>query len=417
MIEKQQKPQRSSVRFGSKEPGQPFNSVPTMPKPAEPVSASAGVPPILPSGSKSKRPALRIVLGAVISLVALVIIVLIVGAVGLYRLHWQNKFTDELIKIVPYPAVTVNWQFVPYQTYRDDIATLNFFYTAQSQSGSATSVAKPSDEYLKKSVLSRLVRDTYIAQAAKGFNLSVTDADVTAEFDKIVAQAGDRTQVITTLQQLYNWNETQFKEKVLRPYLLRSKVQEHIATDGTINADAKSKAEEVLALVKKGDTSFEELAKQYSEDSTATNGGDLGFFGKGEMVTAFENAAFALKPGEVSGLVQTQYGYHIIKLIERTAATADKPEQLHAEHILIKTKDVDTWLNEQLDKQRIMVFISGFQMKKTCGLVLAKAETCENNELTNQAATDATTVPTDTPDNTNAATNSNTNRATTNTNQ
>lgn len=78
---------------------------------------------------------------------------------------------------------------------------------------------------------------------------------------------------------------------------------------------AKAKAEQVLQEVKQSPAKFAALAKQYSQDpGSATNGGDLGMFGRGSMVKPFEDSVFSLKAGEVSGLVQTDYGYHIIKL-------------------------------------------------------------------------------------------------------
>jgi parvulin-like peptidyl-prolyl isomerase len=99
----------------------------------------------------------------------------------------------------------------------------------------------------------------------------------------------------------------------------------------------RSKAEEVLKRARAGED-FSKLAKEFSTDpGSKEKGGDLGWFGHGQMVPEFEQAAFALQPGQISEIVQTKFGYHIIKLEERKTETKDgKPdEQVHARHILI----------------------------------------------------------------------------------
>jgi peptidyl-prolyl cis-trans isomerase D len=78
---------------------------------------------------------------------------------------------------------------------------------------------------------------------------------------------------------------------------------------------AKAKAEEVLKEVQKSPAKFAELAKKYSQDpGSAEKGGDLGFFSRGMMVKAFDDSVFKQKEGEISGLVQSEFGYHIIKV-------------------------------------------------------------------------------------------------------
>lgn len=76
---------------------------------------------------------------------------------------------------------------------------------------------------------------------------------------------------------------------------------------------AKKKAEEILAQIRKDNKKFEELAQKESACPSGKNGGSLGAFGKGQMVKEFEDAAFKLKEGEVSGIVQTEFGFHIIR--------------------------------------------------------------------------------------------------------
>jgi peptidyl-prolyl cis-trans isomerase D len=80
-------------------------------------------------------------------------------------------------------------------------------------------------------------------------------------------------------------------------------------------AKAKAKAESLLAQLRKSPDSFAELAKKNSDDpGSAEKGGDLDFFGRGAMVRPFEEQVFKMKPGEISGIVETDFGYHIIKL-------------------------------------------------------------------------------------------------------
>ena len=83
---------------------------------------------------------------------------------------------------------------------------------------------------------------------------------------------------------------------------------------------ARKKAEDILDKIKAGED-FAKLASEFSDDpGSKSKGGELGFFARGRMVKSFEDAAFALKPGEVSGIVESPFGYHIIKVEERNDA-------------------------------------------------------------------------------------------------
>ena len=127
----------------------------------------------------------------------------------------------------------------------------------------------------------------------------------------------NRTQVTAQdVQRYYEDNEAQYStpEEVRASHIL-------LKTEGKDDAAVKKEAEDLLAKAKAG-ADFAELAKKYSEDdSNKDKGGDLGFFPKGQMVPEFDTVAFSMQPGQISDLVKTQFGYHIIKMVEKKPAT------------------------------------------------------------------------------------------------
>jgi peptidyl-prolyl cis-trans isomerase C len=97
---------------------------------------------------------------------------------------------------------------------------------------------------------------------------------------------------------------------------------------GAVQQEARTKAEGVLQKIRDG-ADFADLARTESQDpGSAPGGGDLGFFGRGQMVPPFDTAAFGLAPGAVSPVVETQFGFHIIKQVERRAARTTPFEEV-----------------------------------------------------------------------------------------
>jgi len=115
----------------------------------------------------------------------------------------------------------------------------------------------------------------------------------------------------------------------------------------------EKEAKDILAQIK-GGGNFEELAKKHSVDSSSAKGGDLGWFGKGSMVPAFEKAALALKEGQVSDVVKSDFGFHIIKLTgKRPAGTRpfeEVKEQIKAAIMPTKQQEVFQKIKEELKK-------------------------------------------------------------------
>jgi peptidyl-prolyl cis-trans isomerase C len=128
---------------------------------------------------------------------------------------------------------------------------------------------------------------------------------------KILVKASD-------IATFYEKNPDRFQqaESVRAAHILVAVPQ---GADDKVRAAARARAEAALKAAKAGQD-FARLARQYSNDASAQRGGDLGFIPKGQMVPAFEAAAFALQPGQISDLVETQFGYHVIKALEKRPA-------------------------------------------------------------------------------------------------
>jgi peptidyl-prolyl cis-trans isomerase C len=111
-------------------------------------------------------------------------------------------------------------------------------------------------------------------------------------------------------------------------------------------AAAKAKAEDLLKQIKDG-ADFAELAKAKSGCPSSARGGDLGFFSKGQMVPAFEEATLALEVGQVSDIVKTRFGYHIIKVADRKEAGTKTFEQVKSDLMAMLTAEKQRELTEQ----------------------------------------------------------------------
>ncbi len=155
------------------------------------------------------------------------------------------------------------------------------------------------------------------------------------------------------LTRAYNDNIAQFTspEQVRASHIL-------LKTEGKDDAAVKARAEEILKQAK-GGADFAELAKKNSEDdSNAKNGGDLDYFGRGRMVAEFDAVAFTMQPGQLSDVVKTQFGYHIIKLTDKKAG-ATRPmeevkqqltDQLQSERAQQQASDLAQRLQGQITK-------------------------------------------------------------------
>src|SRR5262249_47853300 len=223
--------------------------------------------------------------------------------------------------------------------------------------------------------------------------VTVSDADVSAYYDahKAEYRKGEqrkvryllldrdqlRSRITVTPQDIesnYNANIQQFQtpEQVRASHIL-------LKTEGKDEAAVRKQAEDILKQVKAPGADFAALAKKYSEDDgSKANGGDLDYFPKGRMVPEFEQAAFSMQPGQVSDLVKSQFGFHIIKVVDKKPAATRTLDEVRSQiqetlagqrveqEIANRTRDLDARIKKPSDfdalskEQGVVVAESGF---------------------------------------------------------
>lgn len=225
-----------------------------------------------------------------------------------------------------------------------------------------------------------LITEKIIEQESDKQDITISNDAVKEEYQTMIASYGGEEAFLqqletsgSTVEDVKKDLETNLKiEKLLEPEIKISEDEMKIYFDENKESFAEpeqvkashilvedaAKAKEVKEKLD-GGADFTEIAKEYSTDtSNSENGGDLGYFAKGEMVAEFEEAAFAMKEGEISEPVKTELGYHIIKFADKKAAAdavfEDKKEEIKETLFDQKMQTAYTaWLQEKKEEYDI----------------------------------------------------------------
>jgi parvulin-like peptidyl-prolyl isomerase len=211
-------------------------------------------------------------------------------------------------------------------------------------------------------ILNVMIEQVLAEQAATAVGISVTDEEVDAYMQEMIAENGGEEQFRAKLTE---WGETyedawQEVRTQLIGMTMTERIVEQVPTTAEhvharhILVDTAEEAERILTQLQAG-ADFATLAKAYSQDtSTRDSGGDLGFFPRGILVAPeVEEVAFALQPGQFSGVVTSSLGYHIVQVVERDPARSVSPENLR----LLQDRAVQEWIEGLWDQAVVERFI------------------------------------------------------------
>jgi parvulin-like peptidyl-prolyl isomerase len=324
----------------------------------EPAFAAAsdddyGVPALRPNKARDSR-----ALAVKVAAIAIAVIAIIVGIFGVlvYVYRSENPAVKAVASIIPYPVERVNGHFVTYREYLFELNANKRAYQNNAKLNNQPAVDFNSADgkklvvQIKQHALDKLVSDSLTAQLASQKKVKVTDKEVNELIDQLYQRYGGKDTLLKTLNQIYGWNIDDLKS-VVRKQLLAKNLEEKVTSDPKVTAAAKKKAENLLTNIK-GGADFTEIAKKSSQASDAATGGDLGFFTKGQLPDELQKAAEALQPGQVSDPIKDDYGYEILKVVEKK-----DDGSIHAQHILVKTVDFTEYFQAELKKAKVNKYL------------------------------------------------------------
>jgi peptidyl-prolyl cis-trans isomerase C len=236
---------------------------------------------------------------------------------------------------------------------------------------------------VKKMVLEEIIRNELLYQECLKNNVEIDDDEINKKYESTKSQFSSDAEFQQRLKELNN-SEELYKSQIKRALAIQRLINQKfkptvtdieirkyyddnpdqfkqksqvrashilISVDSSATKaqkDAARKEIEALLVRVKGGEDFAAVAKEKSQCPSSANGGDLGFFSRGETVKPFEDAAFSMKPGEISNIVETQFGYHIIKLTDK------KDERI------IGFEEAKEEISKTLKKEKIADSYNGF---------------------------------------------------------
>jgi parvulin-like peptidyl-prolyl isomerase len=315
--------------------------------------------------------------------------ILLLLAVFLAPLSCQ-KGGQDISAQEPTPEATIKQPQLPSQ--QDPlIVTINGEEVHQSDLMMKLRLMGPQGQNMTgQQLLSRVIAEELLYQQAEEADVIASASEVNSEMDQLKQQLGGGENYEQQLQQMglspdelradvrkqlsvsnvteqktagkvnitdasveafYNENPTLFEQISARHILIKSQEQD---TDEQ-KAEALEKITDIQKQLEEG-ADFAALARELSEDTgSAQRDGDLGYFGRGRMVPAFETAAFAMEPGETSEIVQSQFGYHLIKVEDRKVLSLEEVKE-DVRRALASRKQqelIQQWISELFEQAEI----------------------------------------------------------------
>lgn len=314
---------------------------------------------------KEKRVKLSTLVFALV--MAGIIYVAVIG-VMIYGFGADNKVVRMTEKYIPYPAVLVSYtEWITANELEERLTASRHFYENQDFASVGLRVDFSTEDGKKRlkirerELLNKMVESKIIEILLSENKTKVTQEAIDQEVSRKLSEEGSWNSTNEKLAKLYGWTLDDFKEKIVKPDLYQRKLAEVFELKYSSNSDKKKKIEEAeKALEAKKE--FADVAREYSEGLKAKEGGAMGWFKKEQLIPGLREAVFSLEAGKTSSIIETELGYHIVRVNERQID--DGGEMINLSQIFVRKHDFADWLEEEMKKFKIKVPLPDYQWDK-----------------------------------------------------
>ncbi len=323
----------------------------------------------------------------------LALFIVVINGMFFYWVNSLESLSKPLARVVPYPVAWIDGhqEVIVSSELLYNTAALRKFYQSQDYAAIglrvdfSTPQGKKRLKIKEKDVLDKLLENQLIRIIAQEKGIQVTTSEAQEALKKSIEEHGDKRSLEATLKMLYGWSLEDFRNQVVRNQLYQEKLFEYYV-GGIRESEDYREAIEVQNKINPDGNNFSQLAKEYSQGESAGNGGELGWFRRDQLIGQVGEVAFSLKKGEISQVIISELGFHVIqvqdrRLIDKSQAGGDlegevnnqegesleegidpadngnkKTEEVKIRQIFIRNQSFLGWIKEEKSKFEINIW-------------------------------------------------------------
>jgi parvulin-like peptidyl-prolyl isomerase len=288
----------------------------------------------------------------------------------------DNFVSDNLGKALPLPAVYIkDTGIISTNKVFDNLKSIKTFYKNQDFSSTGYRVDFQTKEGLmrlkirEKELINKMIEDKVIEDIAKEKGVRISDSLVDESVERKINEYGSDDFVRDNLENLYGWSLDDFKEKIVKPSLYKDELEDWVSENAykEKNEKAKDEIEKAFQKIESGED-FESVAEDTSEGITSKNGGHLGLFKKEYIAAVLRKDVTSLNVDEVSGVLESKLGYHIIKLDDKNV---DEEGEVifDLSQIYVPKGSFAEWIGEKIKELEVKVLVKDYVWSQDTGMI------------------------------------------------